>query len=769
MQHSATFVAGQAVLVSPSNSQNYFVCFYLPSELSGQSHSPDTHTLFIEGPNGQIFGPGTVSELTAASAPNPGDLAQLTSGGNFTGTASNGTAFYYDTGRTMVEGENLSWNIYLRDSGGLTSRKMTASTIVRPANMTVSGETLLTTTIGENTTTLTASVDEGTVGSWQWESNNTDIATVSPNNSSSVTITAAGGGETTVTVTATLLDGRIVQGTKTIRVLDVNFDSSSPQDFIKGQENVAQTASKPDFATLSWASTDTNIASVNASGQVTAVAKGSTTITATASYGGKSVSKTQNIYVHEVTVSQDGGSNRHELFVGSNETISYTPSVSSPEGRPAPTGITYIWQNINDSVVTMTASGNSRTFKASTTTAGSSTIYCRAKLNDVQTIVMTTGITVYNHSISVTPPTSKNANNGDSSWSSSSTYYALTNLNDAFSLSVTTASSFPSGTSFGWTITDANNNSIDKTGSSASVKPSEVGTIGTTPSTKTQWTVTCTATLPSGLSSTKTQSFYVYKLTIPSITISISNPPTELRLDSSYPNKYFVGSNDKSKTFTFTANYSGYMPNGVTYSWYVGTRGIGSGNPLTPTIQTLRNSISEPTSNESCTVRCEVTLTGCDPKSGSTSFTFAAPKTFDSTNFPFGITNTSSWETGYYNPTTLAYKVTAENYYTNFVFGLPMGYSYPEGYSISWVYSYHPMHGRFSFDKTGSDPTFTLSPEEIITSGGNNDEGANFETWSANSGNFSLSITYTISAPGYEKKRGSISLFICKRFQDESP
>ncbi|MBQ5449786.1 MAG: hypothetical protein IIT57_07070, partial [Treponema sp.] len=90
-------------------------------------------------------------------------------------------------------------------------------------------------------------------------------------------------------------------------------------------------------------------------------------------------------------------------------------------------------------------------------------------------------------------------------------------------------------------------------------------------------------------------------------------------------------------------------------------------------------------------------------------------------------------------------------------------------YSISWVYSYHPMHGRFSFDKTGSDPTFTLSPEEIITSGGNNDEGANFETWSANSGNFSLSITYTISAPGYEKKRGSISLFICKRFQDESP
>ncbi|MBQ5433926.1 MAG: Ig-like domain-containing protein, partial [Treponema sp.] len=303
-------VTGQAVLVSSSNSQHYFVCFYLPTtELSEPSHSPDTHSIIIEGPNVQTFGPGTVTELTALSQSRPSDLAQITAGGSFSGTASGYTAFYYDTGRTMVEGENLSWNIYLRDSGGLTSRKMTASTIVRPANMTVSGETLLTTNDGENTAILTASVDDGTVSTWAWENSDNTIATVS-NNNGTATITALSGGETTITIRANLTDGRIVTVTKTIRVLDINIDASSPHDFIKGQADVALSTTKPDFATLSCQSSNTAVATVNASGQVTAVAKGSTTITASASYGGKTVSKTHTIYVHEVTIS--GG---NEIFV----------------------------------------------------------------------------------------------------------------------------------------------------------------------------------------------------------------------------------------------------------------------------------------------------------------------------------------------------------------------------------------------------------------------------------------------------------------------
>ncbi|MBR6145127.1 MAG: Ig-like domain-containing protein [Treponema sp.] len=382
-------VTGQAVLVSSSNSQHYFVCFYLPTtELSEPSHSPDTHSIIIEGPNVQTFGPGTVTELTALSQSRPSDLAQITAGGSFSGTASGYTAFYYDTGRTMVEGENLSWNIYLRDSGGLTSRKMTASTIVRPANMTVSGETLLTTNDGETTAILTASVDDGTVSTWAWENSNDSIATVS-NNNGTATITALSGGETTITIRANLTDGRIVNATKTVRVLDINIDASSPHDFIKGQADVALSTTKPDFATLSCQSGDEGIATVNASGQVTAVAKGSTTITASASYGGKTVSKTHTIYVHEVTIS--GG---NEIFVNGS-TLSLTANVDSPEGSGTLSGISYSWTSSATEKATIDTTGT-----VTAVAGGSTTITLNVTHNSQTTTVATQNIKVYQLSIS---------------------------------------------------------------------------------------------------------------------------------------------------------------------------------------------------------------------------------------------------------------------------------------------------------------------------------------------------------------------------------
>ncbi len=386
-------VTGQAVLVSSSNSQHYFVCFYLPTtELSEPSHSPDTHSIIIEGPNVQTFGPGTVTELTALSQSRPSDLAQLTAGGSFSGTASGYTAFYYDTGRTMVEGENLSWNIYLRDSGGLTSRKMTASTIVRPANMTVSGETLLTTNDGENTAILTASVDDGTVSTWAWENSDNTIATVS-NNNGTATITALSGGETTITIRANLTDGRIVTVTKTIRVLDINIDASSPHDFIKGQADVALSTTKPDFATLSCQSSNTAVATVNASGQVTAVAKGSTTITASASYGGKTVSKTHTIYVHEVTIS--GG---NEIFVGGSS-ITLTATVTPPDGRSQlTTGITYQW--ISSSTTTATATSGAASSTIAPLAGGSATITLKVTHNSQTITAATKTVSVYQLSIS---------------------------------------------------------------------------------------------------------------------------------------------------------------------------------------------------------------------------------------------------------------------------------------------------------------------------------------------------------------------------------
>ncbi|MBO4385599.1 MAG: hypothetical protein J5817_01140, partial [Treponema sp.] len=364
------------------------------------------------------------------------------------------------------------------------------------------------------------------------------------------------------------------------------------------------------------------------------------------------------------------------------------------------------------------------------------------------TIVMTTGITVYNHAISVTPPTSKNANNGDSSWTSEATYYALTNLNDPFSLSVTTASSFPAGTTYSWTIMDSNNHTKDKSGSSASVKPNEVGTIGTTTSSMMQWTVSCTAALPSGLTSTKTHSFYVYKLTIPSIDIVIESAPYDLRLEAYTPNKYFVGSDDKSKTFKFTAEHSGVMPTGVEYKWYVGTRQIGSGISITPSIQTLRNTTSVPTSNETCTVRCEVSLTGCDTKSGSTSITFAKPKTFTGDGITFGETSNSFYQytTGGGTTWTVAYPSTWEQ---NLTYGVTNG-TLPSGCSITWHFSYIVEELGINVVKDEEGPTFNIKPKEFYGNA-NFDESTNNGIWY---------VYYTISAPGY-KTVANGSIYVC--------
>ena len=113
----------------------------------------------------------------------------------------------------------------------------------------------------------------------------------------------------------------------------------------------------------------------------------------------------------------------------------------------------------------------------------------------------------------------------------------------------------------------------------------------------------------------------VYKLTIPSITVDIDESPTVLKSSG----KYFVGKYDSNKKFKFKATASN-IPNGVTYTWTVGTRTIATGTDkqtINPTISQLRNGTTPPTGDETCTVKCTVSLTGCTSQEGSTSVTFA--------------------------------------------------------------------------------------------------------------------------------------------------
>ena len=601
--------------VNASNSTNtYWVCFWLPTaELANPIHS-DVKTLYIKGVTTKAV---NIADLAAENASDPGDLAALDNTAAFTPpTSGTYTAFYYNTGRSLHEGENIQWSIYLEDNDGLKSKTMTASTKVTTVNMTISGGDLLTTNEGDNTLNLTASVDSP-VTSWTWTSGTLTVARVPDGaNDSTVTVTAVAGGETTITATAQLADGRTVQKTKRIRVLGLILDDSQ-QDFVKGQTGEHISVEKPDFATVRWSSNTPGVATISESGALSAVAKGNATITATASYGEKTVSKQMTVYVHELTVS---GSDVTELFVGGDTAI-FTVTTDSPGERPLPPSISYSW-NAEGSAASISdgSSGHSRT--VSPVSAGTTTLTCTVQLGAMSITLPTKTIKVYGRpSIEVGQPSSYN--NGNSN--SDSNLYALTDLGSSLTFKVADASTaYPSGTKFNWTV-----NGFSLTVESQKVSPISISlpalgitSISTNKSSPTSIAVKCKVELPSGKKSQEVSgSVSVYKLTIPSITVDIDESPTDLKRSG----KYFVGKYDSNKKFKFKATASN-IPNGVTYTWTVGTRTIATGTDkqtINPTISQLRNGTTPPTGDETCTVKCTVSLTGCTSQEGSTSVTFA--------------------------------------------------------------------------------------------------------------------------------------------------
>lgn len=601
-------VKGQSV---QSYNSKYYVCFYLPtSELVSTRHQNDTHTLFI---NGSPIVTGSAAELAAASSPQPSTLAPVGNNARFNTTAPNGyVAFFFDTNRAVADGDNIRWDIRLEDDDGFKSRTVTASTIVAPVPLTISGNDVLTLNEGEKNTTLTATVDDGIIiSSCEWSASPEGIVTVpsEPQTTNTVNVTAASGGVATVTVSATLADGRVVTQQKTVRVLSLEYNSSSPQDFLKGQNGICpilEPKGFPSTPAYTWETMDSSVATINTTtGAINALKKGSTTVTVSASYGGKTVNTQTQIYVHELTVT-----NGSEIFVGGTNTT-LTASITSPSSRPTPSDIQYSWTAGTGNAATISENGSTCSVIPGSS-AGTKEVTCKAKLNGEWT---STGvkktIQVYNLSINVTKPTNATLKN-------TTPTYTLKDLDTQFTLTVTTAGQFPTGTSFSWTITDANNNSVTKTGTSTSVKPSELYV----KDQDTKWTVKCRATLPSGtVSPYQTKEFCVC-FSIPTISINIAESPTELSPSS---NKFCVGMYDSSRKFKFKI-LPATMPSGLYYKWVVGSRTIAEGTDkqeINPSISQLRNSTTPPTSNETCTIKCTVSYGNCTPKEGSTTFTFA--------------------------------------------------------------------------------------------------------------------------------------------------
>ena len=143
----------------------------------------------------------------------------------------------------------------------------------------------------DDTVTLTAAItpDNASNKSVMWSSSNTAVATV--NTDGVVTARAAG----TATVRASATDGSNVSASCVITVRQPVTSialTSGYSELYLGSSRVQTNVSAqitPSIATnkqLLWSSSNTSVATVNASGKVTAVAPGTTTITATAADGG---------------------------------------------------------------------------------------------------------------------------------------------------------------------------------------------------------------------------------------------------------------------------------------------------------------------------------------------------------------------------------------------------------------------------------------------------------------------------------------------------
>ena len=250
---------------------------------------------------------------------------------------------------TGVKAGEATITVTTEDGGKTATCKVTVSeTSVAVTGVTLN-KTALTLNIGASETlSATVAPADATNKKVTWKSSDAAVATVDTNGK----VTAVKAGEATITVT-TEDGGKTATCKVTVKPNLVSEITLAALAIYVGESKAVTATVKPDDATnkeLTWKSSDESIATVDATGKVTGVKIGTTTITATARDGsGVSGSCTVTVLSHvkKVTVTPAN------LTLGKNKSYTLTATVDAQPGTD--TGVT--WTSSDTTIATVDATG----------------------------------------------------------------------------------------------------------------------------------------------------------------------------------------------------------------------------------------------------------------------------------------------------------------------------------------------------------------------------------------------------------------------------
>ena len=292
--------------------------------------------------------------------------------------------------------------------------------------------------------------------------------------------------------------------------------------------------------------------------------------------------------------------------------------------------------------------------------------------------------------------------------------------------SVFTAAGLPYGTVYNWTVTNADDSSkvVTRQGvgmDSINVTPAEMGTIGNTETTATNWTVSCTISHPDMTNSSapyQQESVPFYKVTIPDCNVSVQTAPTGAVANG---DTYKLA--DSSGSFVFKAapvsNTGPTIPSNSQFQWSI-TKADGTlYEPAATTTNTITVSMADlgysdsnipiiASSAKSITANCTVSHNSLPASEAKT----ATPKTIniyrqmaDSDFASTGVSTSAATGTlnghyGYLNSTTASF---------TFSVALNSG-SFPTGTTFYWeIWSGTSSASWRTAEKTRTTPTTTAT------------------------------------------------------------